>query len=417
MINKDQFDLRVVSQLFYPEMVSSGQALTELVEELSNMGLRIKVIASQPTILKESKIVPKVIEYNNIKIVRTWSTRFPKLSFLGKLFNLTSFFLTSSIEVIFKDRKVPLLLVTNPPYMTILGWFNKYINGTKFGVLLFDIMPEQAELLGMIKEKGFIANAWRKMNRLWYKKASYVVVLSEDMLEGAIDNAGLRGTKFENESRNKTKIIHIWSDDRIIKRINKNESSIAHKLNLIDKLVIQYSGNHGRFHDLETLSAITEAMAGNDKVMFQYIGEGSKKILIEEMYKQKQLPNMYVSSYVPKDQLNDSLAMADLGVVAQLPDQERVCYPSKLLGILSSGRAVLAICSKNSEMARMIEENELGFVVDNGDVLSAVKIIESCIDNPDIVKKRGENANEYFKRNFSLKFTAEKYYNLIKMFS
>jgi hypothetical protein len=46
-----RFDLRVVSQLFYPELVSSGQALTELIEELSSHGVKIKAIASQPTIL------------------------------------------------------------------------------------------------------------------------------------------------------------------------------------------------------------------------------------------------------------------------------------------------------------------------------------------------------------------------------
>ena len=52
MSKKEQFDLRIVSQPFYPEMVSSGQALTELAEELTTYGLKIKVIASQPTILE-----------------------------------------------------------------------------------------------------------------------------------------------------------------------------------------------------------------------------------------------------------------------------------------------------------------------------------------------------------------------------
>jgi hypothetical protein len=38
MQEKEHFDLRIVSQLFFPEMVSSGQALTELAEELNSLG-------------------------------------------------------------------------------------------------------------------------------------------------------------------------------------------------------------------------------------------------------------------------------------------------------------------------------------------------------------------------------------------
>lgn len=414
MSSKKQFDLRVVSQLFYPEMVSSGQALTELVEELSSYGLKIKVISSQPTILKDSRVVPKVIDYKGIKIIRTWSTRFPKLSFLGKLLNLTTFFISATAEIMFKDRKVPLLLVTNPPYLSILGWYNKFINRTNFGVLLFDIMPEQAELLNIIKVKGLFANIWRRFNKLWYKKASYVVVLSRDMLEGAIDNAALTGTKFEQACRDKTHIIHVWSDDRIIAPKPKKDSEAAAKMHVLDKLVVQYSGNHGMFHDMESVINLADTMQNDERVFFQFIGEGYKKKLVEKFFEEKKPRNVYVSTYVPKEELSDSLAMADLGVIAQLPKQERVCFPSKLLGILSSGRPVLAICSKNSDMAKVIEDNELGFIVENGDISSAIDIIDFCINNPALMEQRGMNAYNYLKKNLTLKIAAEKYYALVK---
>ena len=79
MPSKNRYDLRIVCQLFYPEMVSTGQTLTELAEELSSYGLKLKVIASQPTILGSKEKVPNVIDYKGITVVRTWSTRFSKL--------------------------------------------------------------------------------------------------------------------------------------------------------------------------------------------------------------------------------------------------------------------------------------------------------------------------------------------------
>lgn len=417
MSNKKRFDLRIVSQPFYPEMVSSGQALTELAEELTSYGLKIKVIASQPTILENSKTVPKVIDYKGIHILRTWSTRFPKLSFIGKFINLITFFITASFDILFNDRKVPLLLVTNPPYMALIGWFNNILNGTKYGVLLFDIMPEQAELLNMVKPGGLLSRLWRKINKLWYIRSSYAVVLSKDMLQGAIENANLNGTKYEEECRNKTHIIHVWSDDRVIKPKAKSESAAAKELSMNDKLVVQYSGNHGRFHDIESILNITEHFANDNRIIFQFIGEGFKKKNVVSFKNEKKLENIYINTYVPKEKLQDSLAMADLGVIAQLPAQERVCYPSKLLGIMSAGRAVLAICSPESDMAKMIRDHDMGFVIRNGDTASAVDVLNMCLNNPGILNEKGRNAFNYLNRNLTLGSAAKSYYKLIKDFS
>jgi glycosyltransferase involved in cell wall biosynthesis len=409
----EKYDLIIICQLFYPELVSTGQTLSELVEELASYGLKIKVIASQPTVLSKSDEVPKEIDYKGIKIIRTWSTRFSKISFWGKLINLTTFFATASFEVLFRNVNTQLLLLTNPPYLPILGRLCNMLRNTKYGVLLFDIMPEQAELLMLVKPNGLLSKVWKYLNRTWYKKASYVVVLSEDMLNGALDNANLRGRREESACQMKTNIIHVWSDDRIIKPIPKLDSSECKKLGIENKFVIQYSGNHGRFHDLETLLDIVDKLKDDKDIFFQFIGEGFKKRLVDEFIKFKKLTNVYSSGYVEKDLLPDSLAAADFGVVAQLPGQERVCYPSKLLGIMAAGRAVLAICPLNSEMAKMILDNELGFVIENEDIDGGVKIIRSVKNNSELILRMGKNSYKYLNEYFTLEKAAKKYFRLI----
>jgi len=412
MQNKS-YDAVIICQLFYPELVSTGQTLTELVEELSSMGLKMKVIASQPTIISKSKKVEKKISYNGIDIFRTWSTRFPKMSFIGKFLNLFTFFISSAIHVFLNNRKNHLILLTNPPYLPLLGWLSKNLFNTSYGVVLFDIMPEQAELIEVIKPNGFISKVWKISNKLWYKKSSYVIVLSKDMLEGAISNAKLSGHIREKESREKTNIIHIWSDDRIIKPINKYESTEALRLGMLDKFVVQYSGNLGRFHDIETLLGIIDEFRNDERISFQFIGEGQKKRIVLEFQNKRSLSNMYINTYVEKDVLPHSLAMADMGVVAQMPGQERVCYPSKLLGVMAAGKAVLAICPVNCEMANMIRSYDLGFVIENGDIKSGIKVINDSIRNPGKIKQMGINAFEYLQRNFKLHDAAVEYRNLI----
>ena len=406
-------DLLVVCQVFYPELISTGQTLTEMVEELSRKGKNITVITSQPTLIPGSPLVPPRMTHEGISIIRTWSTRFPKTSLIGKLFNLTTFFLSAAWTVLMKYPGVPLLLLTNPPYLPLLGWFCAVLRRQKFGVVLFDIMPEQAELLGVIRPNGAIARVWRYFNRLWYQKADYCIVLSRDMLEGALKNANLLGTTEESRARTKTRVVHVWSDDRVITPLPKPLSREACRLGVLDQFVVQYSGNHGRFHDLETLLQLAATFSPEEGVIFQFIGEGQKKALVEKHLKAAPTPHIYSSSYVAKELLGDSLAMADLGVVAQMPGQEKVCYPSKLLGILAAGRAVLAICAENCEMAQLIKQENLGFVITNGDIAQGRSVLLQAKANPDLVKQMGENATRYLRNHLTLAKASDAYHRII----
>ena len=233
------------------------------------------------------------------------------------------------------------------------------------------------------------------------------------MLEGALKNAGLLGTPAEAAARAKTQVIHVWSDDRLINPVPKSASAEATRLGVQERFVVQYSGNHGRFHDIETLLGLALSFAPEDGVTFQFIGEGQKKKLVDERLAASPRPHLYSSSYVPKELLADSLAMADLGVVAQLPGQERVCYPSKLLGVMAAGRATLAICPPDCEMARMIREHALGFVVPNGDLAEGRRVLLAAQADPAGVRRMGENAAALLRENFTLAKAARSYYTLL----
>ena len=77
--------LIVWCQFFYPELISTGQVVTELFESFSK-SIDIHVVCAQPTIVKADKI-PLILIHSNIKVERVWSTCFSKLSLLGKICN------------------------------------------------------------------------------------------------------------------------------------------------------------------------------------------------------------------------------------------------------------------------------------------------------------------------------------------
>ncbi len=405
----------VISQLFYPEMVSTGQTLTELIEALARRGLDITVIASQPTVIPGSPKVARRIEHAGITILRTWSTRLPKKSTVGKLLNLLTFFLSAIWEVLWHHRDAHLLLQSNPPFLPILGGFFHLLRRQTFGVMLADIMPEQAELLNFIPPNGWIARLWRRFNQFWFQRASYVVVFGEDMQTGALANCNQLGRPTEAQARERIVIIPLWADLNSVQPMAKAESSEARRLGVLDSFVIQYSGNHGRFHDLETLLGLVHAFSPDENVAFQFIGDGQKKKMIQEVHSAGTKPHLYSSFYVTRELLPHSLGMADLGVVAQLPGQERVCYPSKMLGLLAAGRAILAVCPPHCELARFVRDQEIGFVVPNNDIETGRRVILEARDNPQRLRRMEANARRLAMA-MNLELTADTYAALIRRF-
>jgi hypothetical protein len=81
---------------------------------------------------------------------------------------------------------------------------------------------------------------------------------------------------------------------------------------------------------------------------------------------------------------------------------------------MASGRAVLAICPQITDMARMISDFNLGFVINNGDVAEGIRIINYAKANLNIVKQMGQNSLNYLKDNLTLKDSSLKYYYLIR---
>ena len=87
--------------------------------------------------------------------------------------------------------------------------------------------------------------------------------------------------------------------------------------------------------------------------------------------------------------------------------------PSKSYAILSAGKPIIGFLEKNSEIGRMISENNLGVVFDkNMDIntrkIKLIKLIESFEKNDSKTR-----INNFFSENYTLKIIAGKYYELL----
>ncbi len=393
--------ITIVSQYFYPEVAATGQLLTELAVELKKRGCEVRVITGQPSYARRGKL-PKKEVYKGVEIRRVWNTSLNKNRKIGRILNYITFVTSALLAVLF-SRKTPLLIVSNPPFLPVIGAAMKTLRGQRYVFLVHDVYPEIAVKLGYLKEDSIISKLWRKTNKWVCGCADVVIVLGERMKER------VRGYVGKQE---KLRVIHNWADGNFIKPLKKSDNDFCKKLGLEDKLVVLYSGNIGLFHDLETVIKAAKKLE-NEDIVFLFIGEGGKKEKLKKMTEELELKNVLFLPYQPYEKLPYSLTCGDISIVSLERGVEGLAVPSKLYAYLAAGSAVIALVGQGSEVCDIIEEYKCGFRVEQGDVEGLVKAIAALKEDEKLLEEMKANARRCFEENFEKEMAVDKYYKVV----
>lgn len=394
-----------LTQFFHPEPAATAQLLTELAVELVKRGIDVTVYTSQPTYYERQRL-PKREEFQGVRIVRLFSTRFNKKKLFGRLANGVTFCLAVLLRLLTSSDGAPLLIVSAPPFLGWVGLLVSLVRRRKYVFLIHDVYPDVAIQLGYMKKSGITARIWEMLNRRVYDHASTVIVLGERMrqvVEQRIEN-----------SATPVEVIHNWADGQFIVPRSKEENWFAQKYGLVGKTVVLYSGNMGLFHDLETIIEAADRLQGLEDLVFLFIGDGGKKEKLVQMAKQRGLKNVKFLPYQPRDHLPYSLTAGDIGVVTLERGVEGLCVPSKLYSYLAAGQAILALVGKDSEVADIIEKFECGIRIDQGDIEGVVNALARWCTDLSFLERMKHNARNCFERHFTKDQAIVRYYEILK---
>ena len=394
--------IRFVSQYFYPEVASTAQLMVELAEGLNLKGCRIKAICGQPTYIK-AKTLPRREIINGMEIERLSCTRLNKNSSIGRLLNWVSYTFLAFFKILFSFDRSPLFIVSQPPFLFVVGYLLKIIRGQEYICLIYDLYPDIAVKLGFMKESSPIARLWDMANKEFFKKAAFVVVPSENMKALIEKKIG---------KNDKVKVIYNWANGDLIKPIDKNSNWFAKKYDLTDKLVVLYSGNMGLFHELETIVEAADKLRACNNIRFVFIGEGGKKKKLMDMAADKQLNNVLFLPYQDKEVLPFSLTCSDISVVSLEKNLDCVAAPCKLYTSLAAGQIILGLVDNNSDVAKIVNKYNCGFCARQDDVGHVVKIIENLSKSTELLKQYQLNARKCFEENFTKEKSINDYYRI-----
>jgi colanic acid biosynthesis glycosyl transferase WcaI len=171
-------------------------------------------------------------------------------------------------------------------------------------------------------------------------------------------------------------IVRNWVDlDHIkpLERVSPYRAELA--LSDGDRVAL-YSGNIGAKQGLGDVIAAARALARRSDVKFVIAGEGPAKAALEA--ETADLANVRFLPFQPYERLSEFLGLADVHLLPQAADAADLVLPSKLGGMLASGKRIVVTAAPETELATFLAGAAI--VAPPGDAGALAAAIEQAVD-------------------------------------
>ncbi len=393
--------LWVISELYYPEETSTGYYLTKIAEGLA-ASFDVKALCGQPNYSKRGNFAPKKEIHKGVEIFRVWATTLDKNVIVYRLLNMLTLSFSIFIKALFSFQKNErVLVVTTPPLLPFITAIASIARGANYVLLIHDNYPEILIAVGKTKKNSLLVKILDFINRRLYKHASKIIVVGRDMEE--LVEKKIRGFDVPIEC------IPNWAELEGVKPSNRAENQLLKQFNLSEKLVFLYAGNMGHPNDLESIVKCSEKLRDNSEFHFIFLGGGVKKKWLEKKIEQKNLTNVTLLPPRPRSEQNIFLNACDVALVSLVKNMWGVSMPSRTYNILAVGKPILALTEANSEVARVIQEDDLGWIVSpNNPEKLFQTIIEISRKRPQLTAM-GIRARNAAIEKYSVEIAVQKY--------
>ncbi len=398
----DKLKILIYGLNYAPELTGIGKYSGEMAEWLVGRGHEIRVVTAPPyypewRIHEEyrGRLYRSRRLENGCLVWRTpvYVPRQP--SGLKRVLHLISFVLGSLPVMLVQIFQKPDIVITVVPtfFGAPLGLFVARAADAVAWLHIQDFEMDAAFAFGILKSKGFLRQTALSAERVFMRRFARVSSISAKMVE----RAQSKGVLSE-----RTVLFPNWVDvEQIFPLTGANP--LREQLGLDDKIVLLYSGNMGTKQGLEVLAPLARAFAptgevADDRVHFLFCGDGAFRPRLEMLL--QGLPNVTLLALQPVELLNELLNAADIHLLPQRASAANLVMPSKLTGILASGRPVVATAHAGTQVAQVVDNGAAacGRVVPPEDVISLRQAVAQLVADPELRRRMGNNARDYAVR-------------------
>jgi len=396
----------LISQVFYPDQVSTASLFTGLCTMLAEDNIDVEVWSAHPS-YTESARQPRQIIHNGIRIKYLPSTNFNKSISAGRFFNILTFATSSALKLLLSQDKAVVWIHTTPPLLDIVLSRICSLKKRKLVYILLDILPEGLIRLGKMSRTNLMIKFWQKQFVIALIKAEKIVAIGRDLQQHVIDIC--------KDCSSKIEYIPNWQDNKLIFPVDFIKNEFIIEKGIKDKFIVQYSGNIGIWNEVRTMGQAVKR--NTDDVFFIFVGDGIRKQELVREFELENQRNVLIMPFQDRSNFNNVLNASHVHLVTLKEGLQGMAVPCKIYGILASGRPVIALVPDNSEIAYIVKEENCGIVVRPDDTEGLIKAIILLKNNETLRIQMGINGRMAFEKKYTTKIAAEKYKTLLNEIS
>lgn len=397
--------LLVINQYYAPDVASTGQYAADICSGLTRYGFEVHVVTGEPSYSINSPDAPGFEILNGVNVYRVSLGNVK-----GREDNKTRFkgyvrFLRGAWRLarkLLRLRKFDVILTFhNPPFVGLLGALLAKKYKIRFVYIPYDIHPDVLVATGWRIPKLFVW-VWGVVNRMVFKVAEKVVVLSEGM-----KNTLVHGKKVPAE---KIEIIPLWGKPEL--DATSSDNLIREELKVKDsELLLLYAGNMGILHPLDIIIEAAKRLQGKS-VKFLFIGDGAKRRYLMGRVKNENIKQVSFLPFQPVGKFIQILASSDACLVTIGKGLENLALPSRIFTFMSAGKPIITIMNPEADVAKIIRENNCGWNVQTSDELA--ELILDLLKDPIELKQKGKQARKTYLNQFRRDKLIKQYAQLLK---
>ncbi|MFO8238535.1 MAG: glycosyltransferase WbuB [Prochlorococcaceae cyanobacterium] len=339
---------------YAPEPVGIGKFSGEMATWLAGRGHAVRVITAPPYFpewqARGNRYRREALQGVAVWRCPLWVPRHP--TGLTRLLHLASFALSSLPVLLAQRRWRPDVVITVAPAFfcapgaLLLGRLCG--RRTLSWLHIQDFELDAAFELGLLKGRLLrgLAERWERSTLRGFDRVS---TISGAMLQRALQ---------KGVARDRAVLLPNWVNLEAIQPQSADERAgnpYRAQLGIADDaLVLLYSGSMNKKQGLELLVEVIHLLAGVPNLVWLLAGEGPSKA--DLVAATAGMAHVRVLPLQPLERLNDWLNVADVHLLPQKAGAADLVLPSKLLGILASGRPVVASSPADSELGQLAEQ-------------------------------------------------------------
>jgi colanic acid biosynthesis glycosyl transferase WcaI len=390
----------VLNQYYWPGVEATAHLLTELCEALAE-DYDVEVVTG---VLHGHEEAPRMVEHNGVRITRVSSTSYDRAELARRAANYFSYLAAAGAYALRGPAPDLVLCMTDPPIVGDLG----VSVGRRFGapvlVISQDVFPEIATELDRLRNPA-VVGVLGALVGAYLRRADRIVAIGETMRERLREKGA---------PADRLRVIPNWVDTQAITpQPRDNEWAAQHGLD--SKFVVMHSGNVGHAQDLDSLVRAATFLRDRDDIQIVVAGFGARHAEMLALAERLEVADMVrFLPYQKRERLPFSLSSADLHVVGLAKGLAGYVVPSRLYGILSAGRPVIAAADEESETVRLVREVDCGVVIPPGRPELLARTIRSAADGELDLEEMGRRGRRYVEEEADRVVAMERYRALVR---